>query len=44
MGEDGQITSRHVFSIVTRFYIFSMDIPSQKERMEDLMTAQAEIN
>ena len=44
IGENGLVPSRLVFGIVPRFPIISTDLPTQKERMDILRSAQMEIN
>lgn len=44
MGENGLVPSRLVFGMIPRFPIINTDLPTQKERMEALKTAQAEMN
>lgn len=42
VGQNGLISSRHVFGVLPGFPIIITDLPSQKERIEALSTAQAE--
>lgn len=44
MGENGLVPSRLVFGILPRFPILNSNLPSQKERMEIIKTAHAEMN
>ena len=44
IGENGLVPSRLVFGITPRFPIISSDLPTQKERMDILRSAQMEMN
>ncbi len=44
IGENGLVPSRLVFGIIPRFPILNSDLPEQKERLEMIKTAQAEMN
>ena len=44
MGETGLVPSRLVFGIVPRFPILNSNLPNQKERLEIIKIAQAEMN
>ena len=44
MGENGLVPSRIVFGIIPRFPILNTELPTQKQRMEIIKSAQAEMN
>ena len=44
MGENGLVPSLLVFGIIPRFPIINSELPTQKERMEALASAQMEMN
>ena len=44
MGENGLVPSRLVFGIIPRFPILNTDLPNQKDLMELIKKAQAEMN
>ena len=44
IGENGLVLSRLVIGITPRFPIISSDLPTQKERMDILRSAQTEMN
>ncbi len=44
IGENGLVPSKLVFGIIPRYPILNTDLPNQKERMEAIKLAQAEMN
>lgn len=42
--ENGLVPSRHVFEMISRFAIINNDLPTQKDLMNAIQTAQAEMD